>query len=586
MPEPITVRTRPRVRDVLGQLRRMPAHRLWTRIAVAQLAILVVTGVLGFVLFTVARHASLDHAYEQRAVAIAQAAASDPVIRREAAVPELDGPSTAVQEAAERIKEATHASYVVVIGLNRVRHSHPMPELIGQKINEPIAVFDGKAHESIHVDLTGRSANGRVPLYGLDGTLIGEVSAGIPEEQATDELRRELPTFALYAGVVLAIGCAASLMLARRLKRTTFGLELEEIAGLLQDREAMLHGIKEGVVSLDTERRITVINDEARRLTRLNVAPGARLDEALPDGRLRRILEGSISGSDLIVLTDDHCLVVNRMPVVLSGRELGAVVTVRDRTELVGVLRELDSVRGLTDALRAQQHEFTNRMHTLAGLLELGEHGAALDYVLESAGTEQALAESTRQRIGNTLMVGLIVAKTTVAAERGVRITLTPDSRLGERPPHLRRLLTIIGNLLDNAVEAAADGVRPADGAQVWLSVVEDDRRVVVRVTDTGPGVPAEVRARIFEDGWSTRPDRGTARRGLGLALVHRLVQRHLGTIEVSTGPGAVFTVVLPAPVPDTRRRATGAAVGQGSLPDADLPVPELDKTPQGGERR
>jgi two-component system CitB family sensor kinase len=245
------------------------------------------------------------------------------------------------------------------------------------------------------------------------------------------------------------------------------------------------------------------------------------------------------------------------MPVALRGRELGAVVTVRDRTELVGLLRELDSVRGLTDALRAQQHEFTNRMHTVAGLLDIGDHDAAFEFAVESAGAEQALTESVRRRIGDPLMVGLIVAKTTVAAERGVRIVLSDDSSLGADPPHLRRLLTVVGNLLDNAIDAAADGPRPASGREVRLSLLEDIDEVTVRVADSGAGIPPGAADAVFEDGWSTRPDRGTARRGLGLALVHRLVQRHGGTITVTEGPGAVFTVVLP--LPDAAPAALGA---------------------------
>ena len=205
------------------------------------------------------------------------------------------------------------------------------------------------------------------------------------------ELWRELPTFGLYGAIAVALGSTAAFLLARRLKRSTFGLELEEIAGLLQDREAMLHGIREGVVAFDPDGRITVVNDEARTLLGLGTALGRTLEEVLLDGRLRRALDGTLTGSDISVLTDDHCLVVNRMPVALHGRELGAVVTVRDRTELIGLLRELDSVRGLTDALRAQQHEFTNRMHTVAGLLDIGDHDAAYEYAVETAGAEQAL---------------------------------------------------------------------------------------------------------------------------------------------------------------------------------------------------
>ncbi|MEV0486065.1 sensor histidine kinase [Streptomyces sp. NPDC050508] len=519
--------------------------RLSARILANQLAILALTGAIGFVLFAFAQRAEIDRAYEQRALDIAQTTAADPQIRQAMA---HGGGDAIVQTVAERMRKASGASYVVVIDLHGVRHSHPDPALIGEPVGDPIVVLDGRSHVGSDQGATGRSANGKAPLKGPTGKLVGEVSAGIPERDVLGELWRELPTFGLYSAIAVALGSAAAFLLARRLKRSTFGLELEEIAGLFQDREAMLHGIREGVIAFAPDGRITVVNDEARTLLGLGTALGSRLDEVLPDGRLRRALDGTLTGTDLSVLTDDHCLVVNRMPVTLHGRELGAVVTVRDRTELIGLLRELDSVRGLTDALRAQQHEFTNRMHTVAGLLDIGDHDAAFEYAVESAGADQALTESVRERIGNALLVGLIVAKTTVAAERGVRMVLSEDSALGEDPPHLRRLLTIVGNLLDNAIDAASGGPHPAGGREVLLSLVEAVDLVMVRVADSGPGIPPGATESIFEDGWSTRPDRGTARRGLGLALVHRLTQRHGGTITVSEGPGAVFTVVLPLP--------------------------------------
>jgi two-component system CitB family sensor kinase len=537
--------------------------RLSARILANQLAILALTGAIGFVLFAFAQRTEIDRAYEQRALDIAQTTAADPQIRQAMAHGGGDG---VVQTVAERIRKAARASYVVVIDLQGVRHSHPHPALIGEPVGDPIVVLDGRPHVGSDQGATGRSANGKAPLYGPTGTLVGEVSAGIAERDVLGELWRELPTFGLYSAIAVALGSAAAFLLARRLKRSTFGLELEEIAGLFQDREAMLHGIREGVIAFAPDGRITVVNDEARTLLGLGTALGSRLDEVLPDGRLRRALDGTLTGTDLNVLTDDHCLVVNRMPVTLHGRELGAVVTVRDRTELIGLLRELDSVRGLTDALRAQQHEFTNRMHTVAGLLDIGDHDAAFEYAVESAGAEQALTESVRERIGNALLVGLIVAKTTVAAERGVRMVLSDDSALGEDPPHLRRLLTIVGNLLDNAIDAASGGPPPAGGREVELSLIEAVDLVMVRVADSGPGIPPGAAESIFEDGWSTRPDRGTARRGLGLALVHRLTQRHGGTITVSEGPGAVFTVVLPlpdaTPVPRDAQFTTASSTG------------------------
>lgn len=538
-------------------------RKLYARILVWQLAILALTSAIGFVLLAFAQRAQLDREYENQALAIASTTASDPQLVQ---AMEKGGRGDSVQRIAERIRAASGARYVVVFDLRGVRHSHPNPALIGRR--DPGVLPDGRTYVGIDVGSTGRSANGKAPLRTPGGRLLGEVSAGISEKQVLGQLWAELPTFALYAGIALSVGASAAYLLARRLKRSTFGLELDDIAGLLQDREAMLHGIREGVVAFDPRGRITVVNDEARRLLGLGTALGSRLDEALPNGRLRRALDGTLSGSDVTVLTDSHCLVVNRMPVTLHGHELGAVVTVRDRTELVGLLRELDSVRGLTDALRSQQHEFANRMHTLAGLLELGEHDAAYEFAVDSAGANPSLAESVRDRIGNPLMVGLVMAKTTVAAERGVRLVLSEDSELGEQPPHLDRLLTIVGNLLDNAVDAAASG---GEGPpEVRLAVVEDPIRVTVRVADTGPGVPAVARDRIFEDGWSTRPDRGTARRGLGLALVHRLVQRHGGTIDVSEGPGPVFTVVLPQP------HGTGPGAAEGTDGARPFPAPRL----------
>ncbi|MFJ9900972.1 ATP-binding protein [Streptomyces sp. NPDC091280] len=528
--------------------------RLSARILANQLFILGLTGLIGFVLFAFAQRGEIDRAYEQRALDIAQTTAADPQIQR---AMESGGGGDVVQSVAQRIRRASGASYVVVLDLHGIRHSHPDPALIGEPTGDQIVVLDGKAHVGTDQGATGRSANGKAPLYGPSGALVGEVSAGIPEHYVLGELWRELPTFGLYSAIAVALGSTAAFLLARRLKRTTFGLELEEIAGLLQDREAMLHGIREGVIALDPDGRVTVVNDEARNLLGLGTAIGSTLEEVLPDGRLRRALDGTLEGGDISVLTDDHCLAVNRMPVALHGRELGAVVTVRDRTELIGLLRELDSVRGLTDALRAQQHEFTNRMHTVAGLLDIGDHDAAYEFAVETAGAEQALTESVRERIGNLLLVGLIVAKTTVAAERGVRIVLSDDSALSADPPHLRRLLTIVGNLLDNAIDASATGPARPGGPEVRLSLIEAVDVVRVQVADTGPGIPWGSTESIFEDGWSTRPERGTARRGLGLALVHRLVQRHGGTITVSEGPGAVFTMTLP--VPDTAPAPQGA---------------------------
>ena len=257
-------------------------RRLYAQILTGQLTVLAVTGVVGFALY--ARHArdDLDRQFERRALVVAEAAAAHPGIRAAMA---LGDPEGTVATLADDIRLATGASYVVVIDRDGRRHSHPNPELIGQKVEEPVVALDGLNHVGVDNGHLGRSANGKAPLRAPDGTLIGEVSAGILENQVSSELSRQVPLLLLYSGMALAVGVAVSVLLAQRLKRRTLGLELDEIAGLLQEREAMLHGIHEGVVTLDPAGRISLVNDEARRLLGLGAVPvGGTLDSALPPG--------------------------------------------------------------------------------------------------------------------------------------------------------------------------------------------------------------------------------------------------------------------------------------------------------------
>lgn len=324
--------TRPTDREQFRRAR--PAargRRLSTRILATQLAILTVTSVIAFVLSAFAQRDRLDRDYEQRALSIAQVTAADPQIRD--AMAYRDG--GVVQSVAERIRLASGASYVVVIDLNRVRHSHPDPNLIGRRVAEPIAVADGRTHVGFNQGSTGRSANGKAPVFGPAGNLVGEVSAGIPAQQAIGELWRELPTFGLYAALALAIGAATASLLARRLKRITFGLELEEIAGLFQDREAILHGIREGVICFAADGRITMANEEARRLLGLPPdAVGHCLKELGIDPEAARLLSGGRQIDDEVLPTRERLLAVNSRRTDRDGGPPGSVATLRDSTEL------------------------------------------------------------------------------------------------------------------------------------------------------------------------------------------------------------------------------------------------------------
>ncbi|HEY4019402.1 MAG TPA: sensor histidine kinase [Pseudonocardiaceae bacterium] len=529
--------------------------KLSTRILVSQMVILVVTMCIGFFLYAWVTSNQLDGQYQQRALSIAQTVASMPEVRDALLAEDVSQHST-VQQLAATIQRSTGATFIVVINRSGVRLTHPTPELIGQRVTEPIHVLDGQTYVDVDPGSLGPSADGFAPVFGPHGTVVGEVSAGIKETQVNDALWHELPWIALWTVLALGIGAVAALLLARQLKRTTFGLELHEIARLLQEREAMLHGVREGVITFDPTGYVTLINDEARRLIGLQTdALGKGLDELLPEGRLREVLSGESTGPDQLVLTANHRLVVNRMAVNLAGRRLGAVVTLRDRTEVDELMRELTSSRGLTDALRAQQHEFANRMHTVAGLLELGRTTEAMAFLTETRGAVEGFAETVSARIGHPVVAALIVAKATVAAERAVTLLLSDVSRVSQTlpdPSFSQAIVTILGNLIDNAIDAASLGPHPA---HVTVRLVQTEHDLTIRVSDTGTGIPQGASLSIFREGFSTKQSVAGAGRGIGLALVQQVTNRIGGTITVTDGPGPVFTVVLPLQPSDAPQR-------------------------------
>lgn len=544
----------------------MPARgRLSTRILRWQLAILVGTLLVGFALTTILVRNLLVTQFEERALAIARSVAVLPGLAQAVAD---DDPSGIIQERAETVRGSTQALFVVITDDRGIRFSHPDPERIGEQVStDPSQALSGKTVVAVQKGTLGLSARAKVPLKMSDGTIVGEVSVGISIDEITSRLLELMPSVALYLGLALLGGVLASLLLAHRLKRQTFGLELGELAGLLQEREATLYGIREGVIAVDPDGRVSLINDEARRLIALGQRGiGQPLEDLLPPGRLADVLTGRDTGPDQVIVTTQYCLVVNRMPVVFQGRDLGAVITLSNRTEQETLLRELDSVRGLTDALRAQQHEYDNRVHGLAGLVELGRYDEAIRYAGELSVGDSDLSERLQQRIDNAQLVGLLVAKSVVAAERGVRLTISDDSALGAEDVDPRSVLTIIGNLVDNAVDAAVHGASGSPRVEVRF-VCAPGRVVTVEVADNGPGVPAEMHQRIFMDGYTTKSPLGSRRHGLGLALVQRTVTALGGEILVEdlADGGACFVVTLPIrhPLPERDTQMVASAQGR-----------------------
>ncbi|CAL9605281.1 ATP-binding protein [Streptomyces sp. enrichment culture] len=516
-------------------------RRVFSQVLLMQLAIAAGVAVLATGLFLAPLGDQLDDQAMRRALAIAQTTAQQPQVVRDLRTtrPTPDGP---VQRAAERVREATKAEYVVVMDREGVRWSHTDPRRIGQVVStDPGQALSGREVMEIDDGTLGRSARGKVPLRDGDGEIVGAVSVGIAYDSVRARLIHAIPGLFAYAGGALAVGALASWIISRRVQRQTRDLAFSDIAGLLAEREAMLHGIREGVVALDRGGRVRLLNDEAQRLLGIGgEAVGRSPDEALGAGRTADVLAGRVTGTDLLTVRGRRVLVANRMPT----DDGGAVATLRDRTELEQLGRELDSTRGLIDALRAQDHEHANRMHTLLGLLELEMYDDAVEFVGEVVGDHRVTAEQITERIQDPLLAALLVGKATVAAERGVALWVSDRTRLPDRLVDPRGLVTIVGNLVDNALDAAAG----TPHARVEVELRAEGRAATLTVRDTGPGIPVDHRELVFTEGWSTKEPPAHRERGIGLPLVRRLAERQGGgaTVREAYGGGAEVVVVLP----------------------------------------
>ena len=388
----------------------------------------------------------------------------------------------------------------------------------------------------------------KVPVRDSTGRVVGLVSVGVLENSVGDRLVAALPVTLIPPGLGLLLGAAGAFLLARRVKRQTLGMEPQEIARLVEHREAMLHGVKEGVVGLDPDGRVTLINDSACQLLDLPYdCVGRTLSELSLEGPLQDVLTGRHQGTDLVALVGDRVLTLNRKPMTSRGRVIGSVTTLRDRTELSELRQELGVVQQATDTLRAQTHEFANQLHVISGLVQLREYDDVVRFIDNVSRGRAALDEEVAARVEDPALGALLVAKASLAAERRVSLRFADGARLGRLEEDLSvDLTTVVGNLVDNALDAVAHTAGDDGAPWVEVDLREDGADVVVVVRDSGPGVEAGLEQRVFERGFSTKTAGAEATRGFGLALTGLVCRRRGGEVTVHNEEGAVFTARLP----------------------------------------
>ncbi|HEY0575062.1 MAG TPA: sensor histidine kinase [Pseudonocardia sp.] len=500
---------------------------------------------------------TLSDEYGERALAIARTVAADPEVVAAVAAKQSGG---ALQREVLDLTARTGALFVVVTDDHGIRLAHPEASQVGALVStDPSEALAGREVVSaVETGTLGQSVRSKTPVLGPGGTVIGEVSVGYAVTAPAGETRRLFTLLGVFTVAAMLLGLAASWLLARRLRRLTHGVEPRELTEMLYGQEAVLHGIGEGVLAVDGQRRISVRNAEAERLLGIPLPVGAPADELAVSPRVHLALREP-PADNVLAVAGERVIVVNSRPVRRDDRALGTVLTFRDRTDLDMLTRELDSVRSLTDGLRAQRHEYSNRLHTLSGLLQLDHRAEAMEYLQTLTETGAGRPSGIDGAVADPYLSALLLAKTEQAREKHVELRLTEDSWVPRAVDDPVAVTTVLGNVLDNALRAAQLAARRP--AWIEVTLLADGATLHLSVQDSGPGVAAELRETVFDEGVTTRLTPG---HGLGLALARHEARSRGGDLWLAD-PGGTGT----GTGPDS---GTGSGAGSGALFVAALP--------------
>lgn len=542
--------------------------RLRTQVLLLQLAVIAVSLVVGFGLLIAGADDRVRDEYAQRALAIAQSVAADAEVRSEVAAHPgtqvdaadlLDGP---LQRQAAAVRARTGALFVVIGNDRGIRLAHPEASELAKTVStDPSKVLSGSDEVNTDRGTLGESVRAKVPVLSADGTVVGFISVGVSTERLGSETRSDIIATSLLALTALGIGAVGSALLARRWRRLTLGLESDELAELVREQGAVLHSMADGVLAVDADGIVRVVNDRARGLLDIDAPVGTPAAELGLTPRVAAVL-ATPTDEPLAASVGERVVLVSSHRVRADGRDLGMVLSVIDRTDVEALSREVDSIRSMSTALRAQRHETANRMHVLAGLLRHGHADEALAYLDEVTGTGP----------GGPLLAGLdnvrephlhafLDAKAAQARERRVTLRLGDQTWLQGFLTEPVVVTTVLGNLVDNAIEAAgsvdAVGPGPATG-EVEVEVIADGDTILVTVGDSGPGISFDEPDDVFAEGATTKSGALVpGGRGMGLALARQIARRIGGDVWVAdaggaahdgdAGPrGAVFVARLP----------------------------------------
>ena len=546
--------TRPRTLADLQRWRRLRAKRRWYkrsfRLQVMLLVGLLLAGMLlaqgAYLNFRLAE--TVTHQMGERALAVAKTVATMPQVINAFSTP---NPARIIQPLAEQVRHQTGARYVVVGNAQTVRYSHPVAERIGQRMvggdNEK-ALIHGQSYVSEATGTLGTAMRGKTPIRDAQGNIIGVVSVGFMLERVDMDVARYTSLGWVLVVLMILLGFAGAFWLSQHLKKVILGLEPYEIARLAMEKEAILQSIHEGVLAVNRDGKITLVNQQARRFLDLpdeHVLLGQPIRDVVPNSRLVEVLKRGQQQFDQEMWLGDHPVVANRVPILHEGEVEGAVATFRSRREIVDLSQALTQASRDVDMLRAQAHEFSNKLYTISGLLQLERIEEALALIHHETERAQAQMSFLMRHVADTVLSGTLLGKLTRARELGVAFDIDEQSSLScpLTVTGQEVMMSVVGNLLDNACHAALNGAN-SDTPKVRLFFTDLGEQLLIEVEDNGPGIPDKIKDKILQPFFTTK--KGTEGTGLGLSITNDIIKAHGGTLEIETKPGkTVFQIKL-----------------------------------------
>ncbi|WP_019912338.1 DcuS/MalK family sensor histidine kinase [Paenibacillus sp. HW567] len=484
------------------------------------------------------------HALEDKAITIARTIALMPLVSEGL----REGNSKEIQAYTSKITRRNDIMFVVVIDMKSIRYSHPDASKIGKPFvgGGQKEALRGEESISEGEGLLGKSLRAFVPVYSGQGYQLGVVVVGLSLDRVHRLVRQNEWTIIaiLLSGALL--GAGGAVVLARKIKKMMFGMEPADISKLLEERSAMLQSTREGIIAIDHEARITMINVEAERLLRGTGITGEAMNRHIADYcpalRLELVLTTGEVKQDQDVELGGIALLVNTLPIRVNGQIAGAIATFRDKTELAVLAERLSGISVYADALRAGAHEFMNKLHVIMGMTHMGLYDELQQYISGTVSNYQKEIGSITRQIKDPVMAGFLLGKLSRAREAGIELQLTEDSYLPESADahSIHELITIAGNLLDNAMEV----LEGQSVKEIELAFHYDRGRLHCIVGDSGPGIPEALREQVFVQGFSTKGEQ----RGIGLYLVRKSVDKLQGDLRIIDGakPGTTFLADVP----------------------------------------